>query len=117
MMWIDWVYLIVAMVLINIGGRYARHIVRKNAPFYGVMNIVIVGATWGVILALAVFIGTRATPVTVLVVLAIWGLLAAAYVGFRPDPIMDWAGKARQTAFVAVSIYIVALANLLFVIT
>jgi hypothetical protein len=114
MMWIDWVYLIIAMAVMSIGGLNARSIVRKGASSYSVMKIAVVGAAWGAILALSVFIGAFAAPVTVVFLLVIWGLMAAGYVGFRPDPI-DQAGKARQIAVVAMLGYILALATLLFV--
>src|SRR5262249_8433215 len=111
---IDLVYLVVTMVVMTVVGLNARRIVRKNAPSYNVMKIVLVGAAWGAILALSIFIGAIAAPVTVFAVLAIWGLMAAGYVGFQPDAI-DRAGKARQIAGVAMLVYIAALATVLFV--
>ncbi len=121
MAWQDWALLVIAMAGLTIVGRKARAIVQHNAPFYAVKNIVIVGAGYGLLLAVGVFLVSRPgvlwsqVPIAGISLLAWWGLQSAGYVGFQPEPI-DWEGKARQTAFAAMFIYVVALANLLFVI-
>jgi hypothetical protein len=119
--WADWALLIIVMTGLTAVGRPVRAIVRHNAPLYGVKNIVIVGAGYGFLLAAGIFLISRfrllwdPMPIAAISLLSWWGFLAAGYIGFQPDP-MDSAGNARQTAFAAMFIYVVTLANLLFVV-
>ncbi len=116
--WESWVGLVAVIVGLTIVGKKARAIVRRNAAFYAVKNILVVGLVYGILLALGVFLVSRPgfiwypTPIAGLSILAVWGLLTAGYVGFRPDSI-DWAGKARQTAVIAMVAYIATMAGLL----
>ena len=84
---------------------------RKNAPFYAVSNILIVGLLYGAAIGIIVyFVGQAIWPSWAAVVfLSFWGLLSILYLGYSPDPI-DWANKAQQTGIVGAISYAVVIA-------
>jgi hypothetical protein len=106
-MLLNWLGFIVGLVAVNLVGGYTRRFVQRNAPFYGKSNILVVGIAFGVLLGglVQVFCRPVNDSVFAIVVLTLWGLLAALYIGYRPDPI-DWANKSRQVAGVAALAYL-----------
>jgi hypothetical protein len=94
-------------------GGYARRFIRKNAPFYGVQNILVVGLAFGLGVALIVHFLVGKNSVAALIVLLIWGLLSNLYLGYEPDPI-DWAKKSQQVGIVGAAAYVLVSFGLLF---
>jgi hypothetical protein len=94
-------------------GGYTRRFVRKNAAFYGVQNILIVGIVFGLVIALIVHFLIGKNSVVALIVLLIWGLLSNLYLGYEPDPI-DWAKKSQQVGIVGAAAYVLVSFGLLF---
>jgi hypothetical protein len=81
---------------------YLRKFVRKNAPFYGRTNILIVGGTLGVSCQIATFLYWSTLSLSSIMFLVLAGIEIAVIsaIAYRPDHI-DWANKTKQTTFVA----------------
>ena len=111
----SWVGVALSMSLLCFVGGYGRRIVRKNAPFYGKSNILIVGITFGVVVGVITHFLARwvSSSLVVLGVLSFWGLLTTLYLGYKPNP-NDWANKADQTAMFATIGYVVVSGGLFF---
>jgi hypothetical protein len=109
-----WVGCILSTLFVGAVAYYSRRFVREHAPFYAASNILIVGATFGIVFGvLAHFLGNYGMPLegrTLLITFSFIGFALTIYIGHRPDPI-DWAKKSKQTAMVGTVCYsIVAIA-------
>jgi hypothetical protein len=64
----------VSMSTLSLVGEYGRRVVRKNAPFYGKSNILIVGITFGLVVGvIAHFLSrTVSNSLIVLGVVTFW---------------------------------------------
>ena len=108
-----WLGLALGVPALALIGGYSRRFVRKNAPFYAIPNILIVGLCLGFLIALVVHFFVGSGSVVALIMLLIWGLLSTLYLGYEPDPI-DWAKKSQQVGIVAAVSYGLASFGLLF---
>lgn len=70
---------------------------RKNAPFCGRSNILIVGITFGLLVNVIAHFFARAVrnPLIVLGVVTFWGMLRRLYLDYKLDPI-DWANRPSK---------------------
>ena len=109
----QWLGLALGIPALALIGGYTRRFVRKNAAFYGVPNILIVGLAFGLVIALVVHFLVGNSSVVAIVILLIWGLLSTLYLGYEPDPI-DWAKKSQQVGIVAAAAYVLVSFGLLF---
>jgi len=101
----SWLGLALGVPALVIIGGCARSFVRHNAPFYSKLNILVVGIGYGFVLALVVHFLVGKESVIAAVLLFLWGLLSALYLGYKPDPI-DWAKKSQQVGIVAAGAYV-----------
>jgi hypothetical protein len=106
---IGWIAFFVSANLVLVESNYLRRIVRRNAPFYATTNILIVGATHGVVLALLVHFTNSLFLVSDVGrwVMYALGFLGSGYLGFSPDEI-DYDHRTRKTASIASFSYLTA---------
>src|SRR6266403_644942 len=94
-----WVGFILSTLFVGAVAHYSRRFVREHAPFYAASNILIVGATFGILFGVLVhFLGNYAMPLegrTLLITFSFIGFALTTYIGHRPDPI-DWAKSPNK---------------------
>ena len=114
--WWLWPPLGVAETILLTG--YMRRPIVSNAAFWTGGKILGVGLLWGIAMAVAVrwLSGLATSSSVVSVALYLEGLVAVAYVGYRPAP-EDLAmyNKARETAAVGVVSYLLVVIGLVLV--
>ena len=99
----NWLTVVLFALMASVAIFYVRKFVRKNAPFYARMNILVVGATIGLSFELAAFAYSKFTslPVYAFALLSVVQLAALFFIGHPPDSV-DWTKKSRQTSNVAI---------------
>jgi len=110
-----WVGFALSTLLLVFVSRHVRGFVRHHAPFWARAGILIVGMTVGVLFGVAVHLLGRFAIEggwTLLITFSAIGFVSVAYIGYMPDPILDWAKKAEQTAVIATVSYLIVTVSL-----
>jgi hypothetical protein len=99
----SWFFSPVASVAVGAGCTgYFRNFVVPRAVFWNIRNILSVGITWGIIVAIGMSIAVAyATSSTILSLLLYFeGWVAVGFIGYRPA-IFDTYEKSEQTSVIA----------------
>lgn len=114
--WLIWRPLIVILLIFSVAG-WVRSVAIQHSLFWGAPRILIVGLTYGLVIAGIVAIATNVllTNTVAIIVFRTFGLMASSYVGYgAPSGPFASPGddKRSQTASIAALVYLVVTALL-----